>query len=270
MSSINTFGFMVFSGKDAATFLQGQLTTDVNALDEKHASVSACCNQKGRIVANFLIWRWHDDFYCFMPQSIILILEKHLQKYAVFSKVTMHTDKTCHTDLTPHINATLNTLFDMSQDQYSSTIRLPGKNPLYLIFSQEKLPPNASIDWETWLVETGVVFIRPDTSGLFTPQMIQWEKFNGVSFTKGCYLGQEIIARTQHLGKLKRHLHRAQVDTHDPIKIGSDITNAAGKVMGVIVAKVCGSEHCHVLAVIEDRAINDTLSVEGKVLQLGE
>lgn len=261
---------MVFSGEDAATFLQGQLTTDVNALDEKHASLSACCNQKGRIVANFLIWRWHEDFYCFMPQSIIPILETHLQKYAVFSKVTMHTDKTCHAGLTPHINATLNTLFDMSQDDHSSTIRLPGEDTLYLVFSQEKLIDDAGIDWETWLVNTGLVFIRPDTSGLFTPQMIQWEKFNGVSFTKGCYLGQEIIARTQHLGKLKRHLHRAQVNTHDPIKIGSEITNTEEKIMGVIVAKVCDNERCHVLAVIEDRALKDTLSSQGKLLRLRE
>jgi len=91
--------------------------------------------------------------------------------------------------------------------------------------------------------------------------MIDLQKHGGVSFTKGCYVGQEIIARTENLGTLKRHLYRLTINSNnDNINIGNPITNSKDQKMGTVVAV---SESAEILAVIEDRAVNESLQCSG-------
>ena len=102
-------------------------------------------------------------------------------------------------------------------------------------------------EWREAAIAKGVVILQPKTSLLFTPQMINLQKLGGVSFTKGCYVGQEIIARTEHLGTLKRHLRAITLKT--PLEPGDPLKNAAGEEIGVIADAV----GLQALAVIEDR-----------------
>jgi tRNA-modifying protein YgfZ len=191
------------SGSDANTFLQGQATCDINQLTTT-PSIGACCNLKGRIVANFWIWQQADNFLLALPKSMTSILTQHLEKYALFSKVTLSP-----TDITL---------------------------------------PRIDVDFTP-------VWILPETTEKLTPQMIDLQKQGGVSFTKGCYLGQEIIARTEHLGQLKRHLHKLiKIDEIQP-NVGMAICNGEQQKIGIIVAVTDQAW----FAVIEDRAIKEPL-----------
>lgn len=108
-------------------------------------------------------------------------------------------------------------------------------------------------------LQQGIAFIYPETSLLFTPQMINWEKHGGVSFEKGCYVGQEIVARTQHLGKLKRHLHELTIEQTDSITPGDKLVNPQGDTIGIVCDAASSDKGALCLAVIQDRALDDAI-----------
>ena len=110
--------------------------------------------------------------------------------------------------------------------------------------------------WQLQMINAGLAVVHPTTSGLFTPQMLSLEKFSGVSFSKGCYLGQEIIARTQHLGKLKRHLYQLRFDGDCP-STGEPIYNTDDKPVGTVINAIKSGTHILALGVIEDRALKE-------------
>lgn len=195
------------SGPDSSSFLQGLLTCDTRSLD-KTPLIAACCNQKGRIIANFWIQQENDNFYLTLPKSMGDILKNHLQKYVFRSKVVFE------------------------------SLEQP-------VFDNED-----------------AIWILPETTEQFTPQMIDLQKHGGVSFKKGCYLGQEIIARTEHLGQLKRHLYQIAIDT--TVNIGDPINNAEQQKMGTIVA----INNDTVFAVIEDRAIDQPLLIHDMEIKI--
>jgi len=191
------------SGPDASSFLQGQCTCDIESLDQE-ALLTACCNQKGRMIANFWIWREGDDFYLQLPAAMVDKLIAHLQTYQLRSKVSFE----------------------------------PIEN------TSKTIKPDFPLIW-----------ILPETSEQFTPQMIDLQKHGGVSFTKGCYLGQEIIARTEHLGQLKRHLYEITLEKEMTPTVGDEIKNADSQKMGTVVAITDQG----LFAVLEDRAIKTPL-----------
>lgn len=192
----NTYSLLTISGSDSATFLQGQLTCDVLKLNEGDITLGAACNRQGRVVANFWLQKVDETFELKLPSETIDLLEKHLKKYAIFSKVQF-----------------------------------------------EKKYLDEEINYLD-LIERGNALILPKTSEQFTPQMINLEKLGGVSFKKGCYLGQEVVARTEHLGKLKRHLQKLILD--DEKNPGDEIED------GVIVNVAKDGDKWHTLAVIRD------------------
>lgn len=177
----NTLSTLKLSGIKTQEFLQGQLTCDLRLLTlHGQYSLAACCDHKGRMLANFWVMKWETDFLLILPENMIEITKNHLQKYAVFSKVTLSVG---------------------SHPEAMTDVAALFKNR----------------------IEKGIVILQPKTSLLFTPQMINLQKLGGVSFEKGCYVGQEIIARTEHLGTLKRHLHRLEINSDTPLAPGDPL-----------------------------------------------
>lgn len=250
-SSINALTFFTvlrFCGAKTQEFLQGQLTYDMRLLSEHgdHA-FAACCDHRGRMIANFWVVKWHEDFLLILPTNVAEILKKHLQKYAVFSNVIITQEN--HFFIAEYCGAS-------KEIQTAIYIDLPGGR--YLILS-EKNPFSDQVmhNENTWVknnIGNEFAILCDKTSLLLTPQMIGLEKFDGVSFTKGCYVGQEIIARTQHLGTLKRHLHRLTVQSDETVSPGDALKNKNGEAIGVVVDVILLHDHMFdVLAVIEDR-----------------
>lgn len=242
------FNCIQLTGANTQTFLQGQVTCDMNMLRKQgDYSFAACCDHKGRMVANFWIVRRENDFLIVLPLAMQPILIDHLQKYAPFSRVTL---RACDEMM---IYSTTDNLMRANPDTIIITLPNPNR---HLILSEQTL--DASNQNDSWIadnIEDRLAILTPKTSLLFTPQMIGLEKQGGVSFDKGCYVGQEIVARTHYLGKLKRHLQRMQIKTSQCPQPGDSITNDQGTHVGVIVtAKQTNVNMADVLAVVQDTA----------------
>lgn len=199
-------------------------------------SLAACCDHRGRIVANFWVMRSQDDFLLILPTTMLEITKDHLQKYAMFSKVA--------------VTIADQFVIALSSIPTEQCVALPDKKN-YLTVNPphtHTLSPIHQI-----LINNQLVLIQPQTSLLFTPQMINLEKLGGVSFNKGCYVGQEIVARTQHLGILKRHLHQRTLKSEKIIYPGDPLIENTIEI-GVIADAIQLDEQCYdALVVIEDR-----------------
>jgi len=250
--SLPHYSVIQVAGNNAQTFLQGQLTCDMRPLSQHgHYSLAACCDHRGRMIANFWVVKWRDDFLIILPESMSSILMKRLGQYAPLSRVQLKSGLDhlailfCHDHKPPETH------------DHSVAITLPNQNRHLLIGNREQLPTqgvNEDDDhWRAQNIIDGLVMIYPETSLLFLPQMINLQNLGGISFEKGCYVGQEIIARTQHLGTLKRHLQRLTLLQNSSPKPGEILKNYAEKPMGIVVEAVKIQEgKIDALAVIQD------------------
>jgi len=240
---LSHFSTVVVAGGDAADVIQGQFTNDVNKVDEEHSQVSAFCNNKGRMLANFRLFQSQQNYFLSIRNDLVESSIEHLQKYILRAQVAIQdvSEQLIHIGISGN-NAEkflsqsidkLNTTVDsVSQNDDYVAIRVAAEIPRYEIFCSlehakalwESLSDKTSVTnsayWEYLNIRSGLPFIDSNTREEFVPQMANMELINGVSFEKGCYTGQEIVARTHYLGKQKRRTYR--------IKIMSDIAPKAG------------------------------------------
>lgn len=254
---LDHLGLIRILGPDRSTFLQGQLTSDITKLTPMHPMLGACCDPKGRMQANFWVFMEADAIYFLLPKNMIEITLKHLKKYAVFSKVTLEAVTTDFFIFGLIGNEIKNQIEPQLTNSKYHLLKTTGERWL-LIVTQNISATTDQDKWDALDIENGFCLLQPETSSLFTPQMLNWQKQGGVDFKKGCYLGQEIVARTEHLGKLKRHLYRATVSAESSMKIGTSVVNEKKEVIGTVVL----INHSSILAVIEDRAIDQLMKLE--------
>ena len=240
---LSHFSTIVVAGGDAADVLQGQFTNDVTRVDEDTSQISAFCNNKGRMLANFRLFQNQQNYFLSIRSDLVDSSIEHLQKYILRAQVAIQdiseqlihigvSGNNAQTLLSPFI-ADLNTSIDSvtTNDNYIA-ICVAGTVPRYEIFCSleqartlwEAIADKANVVnsayWDYLDIKSGLPFIDSNTKEEFVPLMANMELINGVSFEKGCYTGQEIVARTHYLGKQKRRTYR--------IKILSDSTPNAG------------------------------------------
>jgi len=191
-----------FSGADAGTFLHSQLSADILGL-EKSASTFACyCEPKGRVLALMLVCCEGDDYYVVMSRELAAAVTNRLNIYRMRSKVSIDilADSTIavvpkDTSLTPPEN-------------YLAMVPLPGHGESLAITSTT-VTSAATGDvldaWKLTELQRGISWLDAETTGQFLPQMLGFDTLGAVNYRKGCYPGQEIVARTHYLGKVKRH-----------------------------------------------------------------
>lgn len=220
---INHFSAIAINGIDATTFLQGQLICDVHNLTKTLGIFSACCDSKGRIISNFYIFQQGQNYYLLLPKLMVPFTLGHLKKYSVFYKVEL----TSVDDITP----------------LKTGIKI------------NKINENT---WHQLNIEIGLVWIYPQTTSKLIPQMINLHKLeSALSLKKGCYIGQEVIARTHYLGKLKRHLYRANVLSQNLPTPGDELKDLSNHKVGLIVeVALKGNKEYQILAVILDTSIS--------------
>ena len=225
------------AGADAESFLQGQLTNDVAALAPGSAQYSAWCSPKGRVLANFLLRRIDaQSFVLLLPASLLEPIRKRLAMFVLRSKVALEdasranaylgvggpTAAKCAESIFGIAPRLL--LFDAVRD--AAVAALPGGRFIVAAAPErsralgarlaECATPAGFPPWQWLAIRAGVPMILPATQDRFIPQMINWDALGGVSLQKGCYTGQEIVARTQYLGRLKERLVLAHVDAAAP------------------------------------------------------
>ena len=185
------------SGVDSAEFLQGQITNDINFVSDNKILTSAICNVKGRVLAVFRILRISSGFLIFVNKSVAEKFKTHLEKYAVFFKTKIE-------------------FIDKAIDGIE-------------IISES--------DWKLNCIERGFVEITESISEVFTPHELNYQNLGLINFEKGCFTGQEVIARMHYRGKLKFSLAKFSVDERNLLKELDFVFNKAGKKLGQVVLK---------------------------------
>lgn len=208
------------SGADAAKLLQGQLTCDINKITQKNGLFGAHCNPQGRILYLFYLSQINDHYYVTLPKNMLEIAFNALKKYAVFFKVTL-------SKVDDWVTMGYQQSDELIPIHFSSKITLPSKTGRFIaLFAKEeinkiKLSLNCPKTWQLDNIKDCIPMIYPETSGKLLPHDLNLPELGAVDFKKGCYTGQEIIARMHYRGKLKNHLYHAQIISMLPILPGS-------------------------------------------------
>ncbi len=274
---LNHEALLAVRGPDASKFLQGQLTCNLNYLDENTSSLGARCTPKGRMTSSFRILQDGDGYLLAMATDLLETQLTDLKKYAVFSKSALG-DETAAWVRFGLINgdAALQALGLELPQAAGSLVRANGLLALRASTDRAELwaPPaqretlhsqlaaqlqEAPLnDWLLGQVRAGIGQVFGATRELFIPQMINLQAVGGVSFKKGCYTGQEIVARMQYLGKLKRRLYRLSLAAEELPAPGCELFSPVhGSSVGEVVLAARATQGIELLAVLQEDAKND-------------
>lgn len=283
LAPLTHLGLIACRGDDATSYLHNQLTSDVNHLADGHTQLSSWCSAKGRILASLLLWRSGDEYLLQLSADLVEVSLKRLQMFVLRSKVTLADlgDEQVLLGLAgPAAVAALTAAgLPAPAEAYTSAAFADGQvanigNQRFVIAvstaAAASLWPQLAASarpvglaaWTNLDIRAGQPLVTAATREAFVPQMVNFDKLGGVSFHKGCYPGQEIVARTQYLGKVKRHMHRAHSQV--ALAAGDELYSAAvpdqscGKVVSVAPASQGG---WNALVVIQADAASGPLAI---------
>lgn len=240
MTSLAHQALLRVSGEDAFDFLQGQLTNDLTKVDEKAAQFAAYCDPQGQVLAIFLVFKLQDGFYLSFDSSLKDAISKRLQMFVMRSKVAIEdvADKFIRfgfagqfadLDIQRRLMVKSKNLLEVSQAEEESfdqliTIKVPGPFHRYEIFAPieqaieawNQLKLNGDLtnfyDWQLLNIASGIAEVTAASSGQHIAQFLNLEKTDMISFKKGCYPGQEVIARMHYRGKAAKRMLRIHLD----------------------------------------------------------
>ncbi len=249
VARLSELGTIRVDGADATAFLQSQLTNDVAHLGNDALQLNGYCTPKGRLLATFHQWRDGDAIVLQLPRQLVAPIAKRLSMFVLRAKVKLAdaSDQcTTHALLGPQASTALRAAGIEPPAQTWASVentglrvsRLPAAPTVAERFlltqagsalpaTLASLPLVSSDAWWWSEVAAAVPTVFPATQEKFVPQMINFEVLGGVNFKKGCYPGQEIVARSQYLGKLKRRMQVAHAEIDDPPAAGSDVFQSA-------------------------------------------
>ena len=238
MAALTHLGVIRVAGQDAAHFLQGQLTQDVLSLGLSEARLAAFCNAKGRMQASFVVFRRSDDELLLLCHRDILVATlKRLAMFVLRAKARL-TDATEEFRLLGLMGGAIELIAGRAGNAWAKAdfgsaniVFLPaaaGQNrALWCAPVAEPAPGAPRLDigiWHWLAVRSGIAMISQPIVEAFVPQMLNYESVGGVNFKKGCYPGQEIVARSQFRGTLKRRAYVAH--TEGAAVIGQEVFQA--------------------------------------------
>ena len=294
---LNHLAILDIKGEGAEKFLQGQTSAQVSLADGQFAPLTCFCTPKGRMIANGQLLRLSSEHLrLLLSASLVEPLMTHLKKFAPFYRV----------ELTPgeHLaifGATLNAAqtmaasFDMSLPTAPWQQVSDAKHRCILSYPASTVEeasdyrwlfilPNADAElfastgkpaqWQQADIRRGLVWLEAEQQDKYLPQMINWEALGGISFKKGCYTGQEVVARAHFRGQVKKRLWRANVVSSESLPIDAEVVEIkddTGRNVGEIITRCeTDGETTEFLAIINTRAIENAtpLSVNGQPIEL--
>ncbi len=248
---LSHLGLIAAHGPDAETFLQGQLTCDVRHITPDHSLPGAHCTPKGRVFASVRLFQREAAYYLELPRELLEPTLVRLRKYVLRARITLEDASDALTRMGvagPHAAMRVENVLGAVPDTVNgvvtadviypngvTAIRLPGATPRFELHGAVRelstvwnsLAPNVTpVGAEPWRlldILAGMPTVYPETVEAFVPQMLNLQLVDGVSFHKGCYTGQEIVARAHYLGKLKRRMYLARVDSSAPLRPGDPL-----------------------------------------------
>lgn len=263
--SLDELAYLRVRGADAASFLQGQLSSDLRLLSEARAQISSYSTPKGRMLAVLQLFRRGDDVLLEVHRSVAEATLKRLRMFVLRAKLVIE-DVSAELPALGLIGAGAGAALaaqglpvpaqplDSAAAGELVVIRRLGALPRYSVHGREEalralrptLRAGGFVDWKRADLLAGVPTVYPETREFFVPQMANLDLLGGVSFNKGCYTGQEIVARLHYLGQLKRRLFLAQCETAEvrpgqPLYAASGESQAVGEVVDAVPEESGGS-----------------------------
>jgi tRNA-modifying protein YgfZ len=239
--ALTHWGVIRAQGADAVSFLQGQLTQDVAKLGTHHAALAGYCSPKGRLLASFVICQpTADEVLLLCHNSVLAATLKRLQMFVMRAKCKL-TDASTELPLFGAVgDVALTLMADLPVWGLSENrLRFPDSEGVVraVLIAPTQLPssPMSLDDWQWLEVRSAIATIEAATADQFVPQMLNYEQLGGVNFQKGCYPGQEIVARSQFRGTIKRRAYLFETD--GPIAVGQEVfhTSDASQPAGLVV-----------------------------------
>ncbi len=242
LCDLSQFGLLKVSGEDAQSFLQNLCSNDIKAVTPAQAQLNSLNTAKGRVLATFLVRQAGADYYLHLPAALTAAIQKKLTMYVLRAKVKIEdvsaqlvclglAGKEAATLIKAHVSEVPETamsvnqraVFDGLKQPHFTCIRL-GENRFQIVTASEHAPalwqqlsaqarPTGSPCWDWLNIRAGIPVVLPATQEQFVLQMLNLDMVGGVSFKKGCYPGQEIVARMHYLGKLKQRTYLAHVNS---------------------------------------------------------
>jgi len=261
LCDLSHYGLIRASGAEAEGFLQNQFCNDVHKVSPPLSQLNGYCNPKGRLLALFRLFRRGDGSYLLrLPREILEPTLKRLHMFVLMSKVTLEDDSDTQVsigysgpdaarNLTDILGSAPAAIDACLHTGTLTIIRVRGPHPRFEIHGGEpavrelwdtlsaQAQPAGSAAWTLLDIHAGLPEVLAATQEAFVPQMLNLQALNALSFHKGCYPGQEIVARMRYLGKLKRRMYRAHADT-DACPQPGDNLFAEGSESGQGVGKV--------------------------------
>lgn len=261
ISPLSGLALVAATGEDSASFLHNQLTNDIEHLGEQDVRLAAYCSPKGRVLASLLVWKTGDAIMLQLPSPLRPAIQKRLQMFVLRAKVKLHEvseeyvalglmGKAAEQELKAYFPELPGAPYRKTDSNAGTLIRVADADelPRYQWITthaaareawpalSKVLTPLGPAAWRLSEIRAGIPHITPATQEQFVPQMINFELIGGVNFKKGCYPGQEIVARTQYLGKLKRRTLLASVPS-DRVAAGDEVfaSSDPGQPCGMVV-----------------------------------
>jgi folate-binding protein YgfZ len=246
IADLSHFGVIAAQGPDASGFLQGQFTNDVHAVTDDRGQITGYCSPKGRLLAVLYVIRRAGTYYLILPVELTVPILHRLRKYVLRAAVELQdlgatrvrigvAGPGGESALTAFVHAVPRSVYGVSHAGDLSLMRLPGTPARFLVMGSgiemqrlwdalsTRLTPVSAARWDLLDIRAGIPTVLSRTQEHFVPQMVNLDALDGISFSKGCYTGQEIVARTHYLGKVKQRLYLASAGTQHPIQPGDSL-----------------------------------------------
>jgi len=269
MKQLDHFAIISISGTDSTEFIQGQMTQDIVAIGNDEAKMTAILNPQGRVMSTALIMHWDDSIILVLSKDTVDDLIVWLSRFILRSKVTVSKLEAYIYGLNQNLVNIESDSLGLKKENFclrsietdSERTLLITKSPLDL--EKSSITTISSKNWKLTDIQAGIPIIYKENIAKFIPQMINLDLINGISFNKGCYTGQEIVARVQHRGEIKRRMfHISTQQCNAEIRPGTPILLGDSEV-GTIIQSEPHKNQIHSLAVIRGDASKKKLLVNG-------
>ena len=290
LCDLSQFGTLRVSGEEVQTFLQNLLSNDIREVSATRAQFSSFNSPKGRMLASMLIWRNGDGYLLQLPRDLCEPMRKKLSMYVLRAKVKISdaSDEVVSLGLSGtdaheilgkqfgelpqlplgFIDTEQASVLKFSDTRFQISTTPQCAPALWQSLSQHARPAG-SVCWDWLNIRAGIPVILPATQEQFVPQMVNLDLVGGVSFKKGCYPGQEIVARMQYLGKLKRRMYLAHVNGNEAPRPGDELFSAdmEGQASGMVVNATSAPDGGYEVLAVVQTSSQETQSVHWKTLQ---
>ena len=263
-------GVLKVSGENRASFLHNQLSNDISNLPASHACYATYSTPKGRVLANMLVLNTGEELWLIMSADLIDAITKRLRMFVMRSKAVLENvsdslgvaSSLIPTDEDYALPAEPPLLLNAELRNEVWHIALPHEGVL-CVGELAALPAHnekAELQWRSHEINHGYPWVRAANSETCVAQMLNQHLLGGVHFRKGCYPGQEIIARAQYRGQVKRGL--VMYGSNQLVEPGEKLFDDAGEEVGVVINAIPQAMGSLILAVVKYAAADESLNTE--------